>query len=835
MQRVFESLFGLGSLTGDPPLEGETFRGLLYTVMTDWWQHRAQAEPIVLVCDDLHWSDPASVALLQHLFPLTERSALLLVFAMRQEPEVPGWQAAQVAAQDFPHRYTEIHLQTLSTDESGELVDSLLHISDLPIDLRTRIMQKSEGNPYFIEEVVRSLIDQGLVVQDESGTHWHAAEGESHFDIPGNLQTLLVARMDRLAEESRRILQVASVVGRSFYYRILQHLVDLAMNELDQHLLSLERTQLIQEAARLPELEYMFRHALTREAAYSTILLKQRRAFHRRIGETLERLFPEQLDELAPQLAVHFSESRQADKAFTYYMMAGDNALRLFAIKEALANYDQAMEWIDRANASNAQLIHLYRRRGRALELLLRHTEALETYQTLEALGETRGDASLRLAGITAQALEFWFGHSEYEIARKRAEEALALARQLGDRYTEARSLWILVLSYTWDDSTQSLDYGERGLTIVRELVSEQPSHENFELLALLLVDLTLPLAATGQVKMARDFAMEAKQIFERLGNLPMVSTAGQRLGIAYKIEGQFDLSEKITDHAMAIDRSLGNGGGVIGGGLGLLDLYLDTGDFVKFFALLDEIIPLVVREGRLPVAIFELYRVAVYAHLGGFEQTQRMLPSLLQFLETERGLWSAIFMGYVVSALIRAGYLEIAEEMLGKIYVGIDTASYLISLTMQLPQIRAEMALATGELDKALAIVDTFLDGIRQTEVLRGLPEKLLLKGRILRKTDRPEEAYDILKEAHALATAQNARPSLWQICFHLAAMEEERGNLTQAQILKKQARTVIDYIADHAGRADLRNSFLALPQVQNILSDTGENHVHTKSNTTQ
>ena len=123
---------------------------------------------------------------------------------------------------------------------------------------------------------------------------------------------------------------------------------------------------------------------------------------------------------------------------------------------------------------------------------------------------------------------------------------------------------------------------------------------------------------------------------------------------------------------------------------------------------------------------------------------------------------------------------------------------------------------------------VDDFLEGIRKTEVLRYRPEKLLLKGRILREADRPEEAYAVLREAHALAAEQNARPWVWRISFHLVEMETERGNVAQAQILKEQARTVIDYIAANAGRDDLRASFLAIPMVQSLLLDKGENHVN-------
>ncbi|MEZ4769232.1 MAG: adenylate/guanylate cyclase domain-containing protein [Caldilineales bacterium] len=829
VQRVFESLFGLAGATGEPPLEGETFKALLYAVMAAQWERQAQNASVVLVCDDLHWSDPASAALLQHLFPLTNQLPILLLCAMRPEPTSPGWLAMQAAANNLPHRYREVYLHTLSTEESGELVDSLLHISDLPAGLRTRIMEKSEGNPYFIEEVVRSLIEQGLVVKDDDGSHWRSTGDGSDFDIPTNLRTLLVARMDRLAEDARRTLQVASVVGRSFYYRILQRLVDYAASELDQYLRSLQNTQLIHEAARAPELEYMFCHALTQEAAYSTILLKQRRTFHRRVAEALELLFPDRLEELAPQLAGHYAESRQADKALSYYTMAGDAALRLFAVNEALSHYDQAMRWLEPEHVSNEQLIHLYRRRGRALELLLRHDEALESYQTLEVLGETRGDDSLRLAGISAQALEYWYGHSAFLEARQRAEEALALARQIGDRATEARSLWNLLLSYTWDDSVQALDHGERGLAIARELAaSPQASTEDLELLALILLDLTLPLAATGHCRAAREHAIEAQRLFEKLGNLPLASTAGQRLGIAYKMEGRFELSEKVANQSMAIDRSLGNHGGVIGGALGLLDLYPETGDYAKFLALLDEIIPLVAREGRLPVTIFELYRLAVYDQVGAFDQVQQMGPLLLQFLENERGILSGMFVGYATNALIKAGLLETAQELLEQIEIDFDTKNYLVPLAPQLPQIRAEMALATNALDEALAIVDDFLNSIRQTEVLRHRPEKLLLRGRILQKANRPKEAYAAFKEAHTLATVQNARSSLWRICFYLAEMEAERGNLAQAQVVKVQARTVVDYIAANAGRADLRDAFLAQPQVKAILSDRGEDHAY-------
>jgi predicted ATPase len=232
VRRVFESIFGLTGENGEPPLEGETFKGMLFTVMFTLWHRRATHRPVVAVCDDLHWSDQASIDLLLHLFPLTEQVPLLLLCALRPDRKTPGWGVKVAAERDYPHRYTELSLEPLTVAEGSQLVESLLTISELPVRLKERILEKSEGNPFFIEEVLRTLIDQGVVVRDGSGSHWLATGEGEDIEIPGNLQTLLVARIDLLAEDAQRTLQVASVVGRSFYYRVLQRIVALA-EELD--------------------------------------------------------------------------------------------------------------------------------------------------------------------------------------------------------------------------------------------------------------------------------------------------------------------------------------------------------------------------------------------------------------------------------------------------------------------------------------------------------------------------------------------------------------------------------------------------------------------------
>ena len=220
-RRAFESLFGLVGLDGLAPLEGEAFKQQLFDTMTAYWQAQTRQRPVILIFDDVHWADTASIDLLEHVLALTEISALLVVIASRPERRSGAWKLLQQVEAGFAHRFTHIRIQPLTAAQSSALVDSLLTISDLPQLLRERILDRSEGNPFYVEEVVRSLIESEAVIRDESGSHWIAQNDGSDIDIPDNVQSLIIARIDRLDEHVRRTLQLAALIGRSFYYRVL--------------------------------------------------------------------------------------------------------------------------------------------------------------------------------------------------------------------------------------------------------------------------------------------------------------------------------------------------------------------------------------------------------------------------------------------------------------------------------------------------------------------------------------------------------------------------------------------------------------------------------------
>lgn len=340
----------------------EELRHDIYEQMYPGLHATARKAPMALVVDDAHWGDPASIDLLIHLMGLTEEVPILILCAFRPERQSAAWQLKQRAESDFPHRYTELALSPLDEDDTDTLVSSLLNVTDLPAELHQLIIRKTDGNPFFVEEVVRNLVDQGILSITDDGLHWDGGKDIDAVKIPDSLQALLMARIDRLDGETKSTLQMASVIGRSFYYRILEAISDSGI-AVDRHLSSLERFELLRETRRNPELEYIFKHELARDAAYATILNRRRAQFHLRVAAAIEALFADRLEEHAHRLAQHFKFGGDQENALKYFEMAAKIADRIDAKEEGIEHYDRALEMAREIGAPDESIAALTKRR----------------------------------------------------------------------------------------------------------------------------------------------------------------------------------------------------------------------------------------------------------------------------------------------------------------------------------------------------------------------------------------------------------------------------------------------------------------------------------------
>lgn len=268
---------------------------------------------------------------------------------------------------------------------------NLLAIEDLPPHAREMIVRKAEGNPFFLEEIIRTLIDAGAVVHAPTTGRWRATAQIETITIPDTVQGVIMARVDRLDEDIKQALRTAAVVGRSFLYRVLRAVrgelsrtVAEADRQLDRHLTELQTIELIREKQRLSELEYIFKHALAQEATYESILLQKRRELHARVGQAIEVLFADRLVEFYGLLAYHYARAEAWEKAQDYLLKAGDQAGRVAADVEALAHYQQAMAAYARAFGDRwdpLQRAALERKMGEALFRRGEHAQALDYLQ----------------------------------------------------------------------------------------------------------------------------------------------------------------------------------------------------------------------------------------------------------------------------------------------------------------------------------------------------------------------------------------------------------------------------------------------------------------------
>ena len=458
--QVVERLLGLPDTSGLAPLEGEAFQRELFAVMETLARQTFGAKPSVLVIDDLHWSDAASVELVLALLPLTNELPFVLLYALRPMRDAPSWRVSQQANEQFSHRYTELKLRPLSNDETALLVRTLLGGIELPNDLMDKILERATGNPFFVEEVVRTLIDNGSFVRDEFG-RWTVTRRSENFDIPDSLQALLAARIDQLEEMTRRTLQLSAVIGRSFYLRVLAAITEVGQ-DLDYHLGILQRLDLIGEAARLPEVEYRFRNPLTQEVAYGTILMKQRRDFHRRVAETIEELFADRLDDYAGLLAHHFAASDLYGKAIEYLRRAAHRASALYAHEDAIRQLRAALTLLPAQSGANSMRAELEEELADAHRLVRDFGEAIVLYQQALALAqELEGGDSISVIRLHRKIVQLvtdakWSVNVEtyQQVSKIREASRASLEASLrtveGERHPETVYLLVAISTDAW-------------------------------------------------------------------------------------------------------------------------------------------------------------------------------------------------------------------------------------------------------------------------------------------------------------------------------------------------------------------------------------------------
>jgi class 3 adenylate cyclase/tetratricopeptide (TPR) repeat protein len=313
-------------------LEPKQKREKTFEAIRDLLIRGSQDRPVVLVIEDLHWIDKTTEEFLTYMIGWLPKTSILLLLLYRPE------YTHQWGSKSY---YSMIGVGHLSTSTSAELVAAILEGGDVVPELRELILNRAAGNPLFMEELTHALVANGSI--QKKNDQFVLTRDVSSVQVPDTIQGIIAARMDRLEESLKRIMQVAAVIGREFAFRILETITEMK-EELKSELVNLQGLEFIYEKSLFPDLEYIFRHALVQEVAYNSLLINRRKEIHEKIGRAIETLYPTRLEEFCEMLAYHYSKSGNLTKAYKYLKASAEKALRSDALYESVRFYREAME-----------------------------------------------------------------------------------------------------------------------------------------------------------------------------------------------------------------------------------------------------------------------------------------------------------------------------------------------------------------------------------------------------------------------------------------------------------------------------------------------------------
>jgi tetratricopeptide (TPR) repeat protein len=579
----------------------------------------------------------------------------------------------------------------------------------------------------------------------------------------------------------------------------------------------LEESGLIRLAQTRPELQYIFRHALLQDAAYQALMKSDRRAQHRSVGDVLERLYPERLDELAPVLALHFDEAGADERALKYYARAGDFAMRRYANAEAVAHYTHALEVAGRTGTAHATpLLHFFNQRGRALELSGQYEQALANYREMEARARERGDRALELAALMARATIRSTPSAVHDPLRARAlsEQALVIARELGDRQAESKILWnLMLLNQFTGHMRDAMTYGEQSLTIAREL-------DLREQLAYTLNDIVRAYLGVGKFARARLVLDEAREIWRELGNLPMLSDNLGRSARIFFAVGDYERAIAAADEARRLSESIGNLWGQAFCRMFVGMVYFERGDMATAIETMLECIHVAGEAGLVMALVVTRADLAwIYGTLGAIDAGLEM--GRLARATAEQRL--PVFRPWALSSLARLqvmqGDLAAAETSVTEAYIGLDMDDLSTHGGVLVPIADAELALAKHNYARVISVMDELIDRIHKVGMRSFLSDALYLKGQALLAQGQTQAARRVLGEARVEAESIGSKRMLWQILAALSDIEADPSDHAEAQRLRAQARELIAYISGHIPTKELTDSFLQRPLVRAIM----------------
>jgi class 3 adenylate cyclase/tetratricopeptide (TPR) repeat protein len=567
----------------------------------------SQVQPLLLVFEDLHWIDSETQALLDGLVESLPPARLLLLVDYRPEYR-HGWG-------DKAH-YTQLRLDPLPQESADALLQGLLGDEGGLAPLKQLLIERTKGNPFFLEESVRTLVET-QVLSGERGTY-HLVQGLPTMAVPPTVQAVLATRIDRLPPEEKRLLQTAAVIGTEVPLGLLQAIAGASEEVLRMGLAHLQRAEFVYETHLFPELVYTFTHALTHEVAYGSLLQERRRALHARIVEALEEHNHARLAEQVDRLAHHAFRGAVWEKAVPYCRQAGEKAFDRGALREALTGFEQAIDalgHLPETPNTGEFAIQLRHSLGAVLSLRGEYQRSLALLGEAEALARQLDDRA-QLGQVLSRIswVRRTLGDLDGAIAAGR--QALEVAAGLADPGVQmAASYRLGQVYYGVGDFAQAAELLRRN---VERLAHRPPGPRGHSDWGGSQAWLTLVLSELGEFAEGRRHGEEALRLatVEGRGDAPIIAHGG--LGLLYLAQGDLEAAVRVLERGLALCRASGNRDWLRRISAGLGTAYAHAGRVTQGLALLEETCRDDIRTGALFMHTSHLMQLSAVELLAG-------------------------------------------------------------------------------------------------------------------------------------------------------------------------------------------------------------------------
>jgi len=789
-----------------PALDPESEKRRLFEALARFAAHLAAANPLLIVLEDLHWSDAASLDFLRAFTHRIAGRSMLLIATYRRDEQPP--QLVRLLAQVNRERAAaELVLAPLSRIQAAEMTRQILKVETPPGDeFLDVIMRLTEGNPFFIEEILKTLTEAGNALGDV-GTWKRLSANE--LQVPSSIYDAVQRRMERLKPETRQVLTLAAAIGQRWSFEILRQ-----VSSKDEHVLLaaikdlLAAQLLVEESAD----QFAFRHALTRDAVYTGMLHRERQVLHKQIGETMERFWGAASDSHAAELAYHFDRAAVWDKAFKYSQRAGEQAQTLYAPREALAHFSRALTAAEGLNITPPSSIP--RGRAHALELLGEFDRARADYEM--ALELARRAEDRQGEWVTLIDLGFLWQSRDWVRAGEYFERAFDLAHLLEETALIAQSLNRIGNWHTnRGQPREGLSDHQQALELFRELNDRRG-------MAQTLVLLGIDSYALGEVVQGVVYREQALPILRELDDRQALVNTLSELALRPRFDtevmGEIDLLQlaNLSEMALEIARSCGYRKGEADGLTRAALCLCRAGDYGRGLEYLRRALRITdeIEHRELVTTVHLAWGIEFYLDLLAFTEARESLETAhAAAQELGSVTLTLIVTGRLVIACIRQNDLTRAQGLLdAALQAALPDVREMTFPLRSCWAARAELELALGNPARALHIVERLLSSTANLAQYgpQAVPRLSQLRGQALVALGRIEEALAEFQGALHVSGAQGQRPMLWRLHADLGKAYRAMARRAESEQAFSSARTIIQQLADTVPDSALRENFL-------------------------